>query len=291
MIPARAIDLAPQSVRPSNPLGTATVVMSNRRIASLSRAERIWAVAAVHGEVEQLVCLHDAIWPRLEHGDRIVYLGNLIGWGKAIPATLDELLDFRRAVMARDGGFACDLTYLRGSQEVMWHKLLQLQFTPDPSGALSWMLQRGVAATLESYGCDKDEGLRAARGGTVALTRWTGQVRQAMKRHAGHEELLGRLHSAADTGSGGVLFLNAGLDPKIPVDRQGDLFWWHGVGFSQLDRPYAGYRRVVRGFDPRRRGGEELPHKITLDSGAGFGGPLTAACITPDGDVVERLEV
>jgi serine/threonine protein phosphatase 1 len=172
----------------------------------------------------------------------------------------------------------------------MWQKLLQLQFTPDPGGALAWMLQRGVGATLAAYGADAEAGMRAARAGTVALTRWTSEVRQAMRRHPGHGELLGQMHSAAQTGEGGALFVNAGLDPKRAPSEQGDLFWWHGIGFAELDRPYAGFRRVVRGFDPRRRGIEDQPHKLTLDAGAGFDGPLVAACLTPTGEVVERLE-
>lgn len=264
--------------------------MNDRRIANLWRAERIWAIAAVHGEAEALTRLHDRIWSLLLPEDQVVYLGNMIGHGPAIAQTLDELLAFRNAVIGRPGGFACDVVYLRGSQEVMWHKLLQLQFTPDPGGALSWMLQRGVTATLEAYGCDAQEGLRAARAGTLALTRWTNAIRHAMQRHPGHAELLGRLHNAATSGADGMLFVNAGLDPERPLERQGDLFWWHGAGFSRLEGPYESFRRVVRGYDPRLGGYQEDPHKLTLDSGAGFGGTLAAACFAPDGAIVERLE-
>lgn len=264
--------------------------MTDRRIAKLHRAARIWTVAAIHGEAARLARLHDAIWRRFQPGDRVLYLGNMIGRGAAIRETLDELLDFRCAVIARPGGFACDVVYLRGSQEVMWQKLLQLQFTPSPADALAWMLQRGVGATLEAYGGQAEAGLRAARAGTVALTRWTGGIRQAMQRHPGHAELLGRLHSAAYTHETGVLFVNAGLDPALPLHAQGDLFWWHGVGFVEMEAPYGDFRRVVRGFDPRRRGVAEAPHKVTLDAGAGFGGPLIAACFTPDGEIVERIE-
>lgn len=267
--------------------------MTDRRIASLDHAARIWAVASIHGEAARLARLHDALWSRLEPDDRVLYLGNMIGRGPAICETLDELLDFRCAVIGRPGGFACDVVYLRGSQEVMWQKLLQLQFTPSPVDALAWMLQRGVAATLEAYGGDAEAGLRAARAGTVALTRWTSGVRQAMQRHAGHTELLGRLRGAAVSAGaqeGGVLFVNAGLDPEKPLNEQGDLFWWHGTGFVAMAAPYGGFARVVRGFDPRRRGVEERPHKVTLDAGAGFGGSLVAACFTPAGEIVDRLD-
>jgi serine/threonine protein phosphatase 1 len=32
------------------------------------------------------------------------------------------------------------------------------------------------------------------------------------------------------------------------------------------------------------------PHIATLDSGAGLGGPLTAACFGPDGTILKMLE-
>ncbi|MBK1697014.1 hypothetical protein [Rhodovibrio salinarum] len=272
--------------------------MSQRRFASLERAERIWAIPAIHGEAERLARVHDQIWPDLAPGDRVVYLGNLIGGGldrqghgaTAICATLDELLDFRRAVIAMPGAFACHVVYLRGSQEVMWQQLLQLQFTPDPVAALNWMAPRGVRATLEAYGGDVDAGLRAARAGTVALTRWTGQVRRAMQAHHGHSELLGRLHNAAETGPGGALFVHTGLSPDRPLDRQGDLFWWHGGGFSRLTGGYGDYARVVRGYDPGGGTPTDETHKLSLDIGCGRGGPLQAACLDRYGHVLGTVE-
>ena len=283
--------------------------MSQRRIVSLERAARIWAIPAIHGEAERLARVHDQIWPDLAPGDRVVYLGNLIGGGlaadrpdgsdgsargagggTAVRATLDELLDFRRAVIAMPGAFACHVVYLRGSQEVMWQQLLQLQFTPDPVAALNWMAPRGVRATLEAYGGDVDAGIRAARAGTVALTRWTGQMRRAMQQHPGHAELLGRLHNAAESGDGGALFVHTGLSPDRPLDRQGDLFWWHGGGFKRLTRAYDGYARVVRGFDPEGGTPSDDPHKLSLDRGCGRGGPLQAACLDRQGRVLGTVE-
>jgi serine/threonine protein phosphatase 1 len=262
-----------------------------KRIATLELGQRIWAVAAIHGEAERLARVHDQIWARIRRGDRVVYLGNMIGRGPAVRRVLDELLDFRRAVLAMPKALACHVVFLRGSQEVMWHQLLQLQFTPDPVAALSWMEQRGVRETLEAYGGDVDAGIRAARGGTVMLTRWTGELRRAMQSHPGHTELLGRLNDAAHTGDGGTLFVNAGLSPERGLHAQGDLFWWHGGGFDKLDAPYPGFARVVRGFDPL--GGQppaEQAHKLSLDRGCGPDGPLQAVCLDRAGQVLERVE-
>ena len=42
--------------------------MTQRRIASLERAARIWAIPAIHGEAERLARVHDRIWLELEIG-------------------------------------------------------------------------------------------------------------------------------------------------------------------------------------------------------------------------------
>src|SRR3546814_18686442 len=61
----------------------------------------------------------------------------------------DLLLRFRSLFLARPDAFACDVVHLRGSQEEMWQKLLQLQFATDPRAVLQWMLDQGLAASLE----------------------------------------------------------------------------------------------------------------------------------------------
>jgi serine/threonine protein phosphatase 1 len=261
-----------------------------QRFAKLRAARRVWAVAAIHGEAERLENLHRALWPRLQTGDRVVYLGNMIGRGSRVRQTVDGLLAFRRAALARPGAFACDLVYLRGSQEEMWQKLLQLQFATDPRGVLAWMIEHGVGATLESYGGTVDSARREVSVGTLALTRWTGALREAMQRCPGHYQLFGALRRAAFTDDGGLLFVNAGLDPTRPLEAQSDSFWWSRGAFSRIVEPYGGFRRVVRGFDPDHGGFAISEHTATIDGGCGFDGPLMAACLLPDGELAERLE-
>ena len=110
---------------------------SDPKFARLRAARRVWAVAVIHGEAQRLAQLHDAISERFQLGDRVVYLGNYLGRGSAVLATIDELLDFRRRVLGRPGGAACDVVFLRGAQEEMWQKLLQLQFAPNPGELLA----------------------------------------------------------------------------------------------------------------------------------------------------------
>ena len=144
---------------------------SGGRLARLRPARRIWAVSSVHGEAERLVRLHDRIAERFGDDDRLIYLGNYLGRGGAIIATIDELLDFRRRVMARPRGFACDVVYLRGAQEEMWQKLLQLQFAQSPGEVLAWMVREGIEATVEAYGGELRLGFAASRDGPRMITR------------------------------------------------------------------------------------------------------------------------
>src|SRR3546814_6462696 len=108
-------------------------------VCSSDLARRVWAFSSIHGEVAALNRLHRAMIPRLEPGDCLVYLGNLIGRSTGATATLDSLLRFRSLFLARPDAFACDVVHLRGSQEEMWQKLLQLQFATDPRAVLQWL--------------------------------------------------------------------------------------------------------------------------------------------------------
>ena len=48
--------------------------MNSEKFAALRKAERIWAVAAIHGEAERLAAVHDVLEPRIGPGDRLVLI-------------------------------------------------------------------------------------------------------------------------------------------------------------------------------------------------------------------------
>jgi serine/threonine protein phosphatase 1 len=265
-------------------------VLDRAKFTRLGLARRVWAVGAVHGEADRLKAVHRALGERMAPGDRLVYLGNYLGRGPDIVAVVDELLAFRRAVLSRRNAFVCDVAYLRGAQEEMWHKLLQLQLAMEPAQVLAWMIQRGVDASVRAYGFDPEGGMGAARSSVLSLTRWTGGLREAMRTHPGHDEFLHSLKRAAFTGEGGLLFVHSGLDPSRPLAAQGDALWWGSGGFSAIAGAYAGFRRVVRGFDPRQGGVAETAYTLTVDGGCGFGGALVAACLDDAGALIDRIE-
>lgn len=264
------------------------------KFAIFRRPQRIWAVASIHADADRLAKVHRELATRFEVGDRLVYLGNVIGRGSYPLETVEHLLAFRRTVIASRGVLVGDVAVLRGAQEEMWQKLLQLHFALSPSEVLEWMLDQGVATTLRAYGGDADDGFRAARSGAAALSRWTDSLRAAMHAVAGHRQFMNALRRAAFTedpdGGARLLLVNAGLDFSRPLEAQSDSFWWATKDFDQLSEPYGDYNRVVRGYNPRHGGVLTGDYAMTLDGGSGFDGPLIAACLSPAGEVLDMIE-
>jgi len=257
--------------------------------ATLRPDSRVWAVAAIHGEVDRLRDLHRQLLSEFQPGDQLVYLGNYSGRGAAVLETINELLLFRRFVISHPGVEVEDVIFLRGGQEEMFHKLLQLQLAPNPQQVLQWMVGQGIEPTVEAYGHKISEAILSARDGILSLTKWTSALRNAIRAHDGHTALTSALRHAAFTDGGGLLLVHAGLDPQRPLLAQSDSFWWGGAGFPAIEEPYENFTRILRGFDRRQGGLQEGPITMTLDGGCGFGGPLVAACLTSSGELVKTL--
>jgi hypothetical protein len=111
-----------------------------------------------------------------------------------------------------------------------------------------------------------------------------------MREADGHERLMHVLRRAAYTRDGTLLFVNAGIDPGRPLAHQSDSFWWGSRDFETLSHAYDGFRRIVRGADPRRRGVMITEIIASIDGGCGFGGALVAACFDGLGNLVDMIE-
>lgn len=262
------------------------------KLANLGRPRRVWAVAACHGDIARLDRIHLALADKFRVGDRLVYCGNYLGGGDPV-AAIDRLLAFRTYMLAAPGMIAGDLVYLRGIQEEIWSKMLQIQFAPNPREVLAWMLERGAEVTLAGYGGEARIGLAATREGAMAMTRWTNSLRDAIRRQPGHSQFMSVLRRAAvteETEEGRLLFVHAGLDPARSFAKQGDNFWWGASGFDNATPPFENFTRLFRGSDPSGAGMKLDGYTVTLDAGCGYGGPLIAAAIMPDGRIVDMIK-
>lgn len=262
------------------------------KLANLGRPRRIWTVAACHGDVARLDHVHLALADRFTVGDRLVYCGNYLGAGDPT-ATIDRLLAFRTYLLAAPGMVADDIVYLRGIQEEIWSKMLQIQFAPNPREVLHWMLERGAEATLKAYGGEARIGLAAAKEGAMSMTRWTSSLREAIRRQPGHNQFMSAWRRAALTAEadeGPLLFVHAGIDPARAFAKQGDSFWWGSGSFDKATAPFENFKRVFRGSDPAGEGLKLDGYTVTLDAGCATGGPLIAAAITPDGRIIDMIK-
>jgi serine/threonine protein phosphatase 1 len=262
------------------------------RFSTLKGARRVWTIPSIHGEAERLRGLHDQLLRQIKPGDRIVYLGNYIGRGADSAGVVEEILAFRRMVLAVAGFQPGDIVYLRGQQEELLQRVFQLQFASSPWVVYEWMLEQGLGATLGSYGIDMREGLNAAAADTGRLARWTGFVRHMIYRHEAHDVFFGALKRAAYTATEGkpMLFVNAGVKTDLRLEDQGDRFWWGGDDFQTITDAYDPYARVVRGYDPQRRGLYINCVTATMDNGCGFGGSLACASWLGDASIGQIFE-
>jgi serine/threonine protein phosphatase 1 len=258
-------------------------------LVSLGQPARIWAIPAVLGQASKLARVHDVLFDRIDRDDRLIYLGNYMGYGPEVAATLDEVLRFRGLLMARKEMPEEHVVHLRGAQEEMWVKLLQIQWAMQPIEAFDWMMAHGVEATLRAYGGHPGDAPAKFRAGVVVTTRWTSELRENFSEKNGHYPFVHGLASAAYTDDRQLLFASAGVDPSKPLDQQNDVFWWGSPRFEGMQAPFDGFRIVVRGFDSEHRGISIKPPMVSLDGGCGFGGELIATCLSPEADVLDQI--
>ncbi len=260
------------------------------KFSNLGQPRKIWVMAAIHGAQARLVTLHKTLFGKIAPGDRLLYTGNYLSGQEALPIeTLDEILYFRRTLLALPDMQTEDFVYLRGIQEELWSKLLQLQLTPSPRQVIDWMVRRypEMEAVLNGYGSSFDEAARVAREGVLSMTKWTSALKLSVRLHPGHEKFFSILHRAAFTenltsNDNNLLFVHAGLDPQLPLVAQGDNFWWASKQFSQIQETYHPFKSVIRGFDPDHQGLRIGPATVSLDGGD----QLLCAEMSGQGDVL-----
>jgi serine/threonine protein phosphatase 1 len=216
---------------------------------------RFYAIGDIHGQLAMLKAAHARIArDREATGDAtapVVHLGDLIDRGPDSRGVIDFL------IQGLSGG--APWIVLRGNHDQL---LLDLLGGKDEN-ASAWLEPRiGGTETLASYG---------VRTGTFRSRRAILEDARATIPDTHRRFLAGLplLHATPE-----LLFVHAGIRPGVPVTLQdsSDLLWIRG---EFLDDPRDHGPLIVHGHTP----GDQPEHRgnrVNLDSGAGFGRPLTA---------------
>jgi serine/threonine protein phosphatase 1 len=206
---------------------------------------RIFAIGDIHGCLKKLEDLFARMDPA--PGDRMVFLGDYVDRGDEVLETIDFLVECSRRH---------ECVFLRGNHEDMF--LHYLEFATNERVFFA----NGGARTVESY--TRPHGFSSPQ-----------QVRRLMPES--HREFFSRLvwyHVEP-----GYVFVHAGLRPGVDLSRQDrqDMIW---IRDEFISSPTGIEPKVIFGHTPFARP-LVRPDKIGIDTGAVYGGPLTAI-VLPD---------
>ena len=132
-----------------------------------NNCSRIWAIGSIHSNIKSFNSIRDFISKNFKEKDKIIFLGNVIGLGEHSKDTITSIVNLRFELMSKFKLKPKDVIFLRGAQEEMFNKILQLQIAPNPIEIIKWLFEHGVDKTLESYGFSQEEVFSIASSGTV----------------------------------------------------------------------------------------------------------------------------
>ena len=98
----------------------------------LKKSNKIWAIGSIHSNLKSFSSIKKFLLDNFEENDKLVFLGNVIGLGNNSKETLSSVIDLRFNLMSKFKLKPESIVFLRGAQEEMFSKLLQLQLAPNP---------------------------------------------------------------------------------------------------------------------------------------------------------------
>ncbi len=224
---------------------------THSNFAEIKNSGKIWAIGSIHSNLISFNSIKKFIYENFNSNDKLIFLGNVIGLGEFSKETLSSVIDLRFSLMSKFKLNPQSIIFLRGAQEEMFSKLLQLQLAPNPAEIIDWMFDHGVNKTIKSYGFSEEEVKSIASSGTIKITKWTSNLNNALKLNSGHTEYFANLKHAAYSNNKKILFVNRGVDITRPLSAQSDCFWWGFQNFSKLKDPYKTFIRIVRGYESK----------------------------------------
>ena len=268
--------------------------MSNEnKFQEFKDVNKIWAIGSIHSSIESFKSIKNYIISKFRQGDKLIFLGNVIGFRNKSREIITELLALRFYLMAKYNLKHEDIVFLRGAQEEMFSKLLQLQTAPNPIEIIDWMFSHGVDQTIISYEFDPNEFRNIASRGTIQINKLTSKLNYEISKIPGHKEFFSHLKHAAYSDTKKVLFVNRGVDITRPLSAQYDCFWWGYQNFSLIDKPYNTFKRIVRGYQSNPHNDLENSKKrilCTLFRQPLQNNKILAGIFDRNGDILELFE-
>ncbi len=221
----------------------------------------IYAVGDVHGCLDELLSLERAIVANGKNlpGRKLIFmLGDYVDRGPASSQVIDHLL------APPPAGF--ERICLAGN-----HEVVMLDYIDGRLGLADWM-SMGAASTLLSYGIDHDR--------LAQIYRSSRQIDEVIRKTipAAHIAFLRSLPILVEAKR--FIFVHAGVRPEVDLERQAD----YDLAFIRsefYERAHLLKKYVVHGHTPvaeAKRDGM----RVNIDTGAVFGGRLTALRIWQD---------
>ena len=223
-------------------------MINENKFNEFKNVNRIWAVGSIHSSIISFQSIKNYIFSNFKQGDKLIFLGNIIGFENKSKEIITDILDLRFNLMAKFYLENNDIIFLRGAQEEMFSKLLQLQIAPNPIEIIDWVFSHGVDQTIISYNFNPNQFIEVASQGTIQINKLTAKLNHQILSTPGHKDFFSNLKHAAYTETKDVLFVNRGVDISRPLSAQNDCFWWGYQNFSLINKPYNTFKRIVRGY-------------------------------------------
>lgn len=233
-------------------------------MASELDTDRIYvAIGDVHGERARLAALHEAVFEHLRffHDGApatLVHLGDYVDRGPDSAGVLEDIIGLQNSAETRDD---LEVVALLGNHEQM---MIDARDKADSSARDHWRINGG-AETMRSYD-ERDEG---------------------DERLAAHLRWLKRLPTMWRDEARGLVFVHSGIDPATFPDCDDHVrIWTRSRKFFSTDgwprRAELAGLTVIHGHTPTEDDEPDVrPGRINIDTGAVYGGKLTAVILAP----------
>ena len=218
----------------------------------------IYSVGDIHGQIDELKRVLTLIEADGGQDAKIVFLGDYTDRGPDSRGVLDHLISGQEQ--------GRNWTFLKGNHDRMFEWFMQSPTRADPylMVELYWLHPRlGGDTTLASYGVDAS-GLRRAKDVHAEALASVPDT---------HLAFLSGLETSLETND--LFFAHAGIQPGIALAEQEEenLLWIR----QEFHRSSATHPKlIVHGHTPVEQA-THYGNRVNLDTGAGYGKPLTAA--------------